>query len=407
MKRGLTLIELLVAMALTGIVVWLTLDLFTGETKAYTRTRERVRLQADSREALRLIEADIRNMGYKSTVAISADRIRASMGTCTDTWINAAAGDSSSFGYRNSTTLAGDSIAFLFHEANGGPLSSCTNLRTIGFRKFGSLLQRRWCNGTCSNESWVGLLDSVVSFQIRYGMIALPQDTSPGNGPVQTSTPSRWTMGSLLKAGASPNMTVTGWSTARLQAIHASAIDTLDPTQTWEISFTCTPNAALLSDMDTNSFRAGFFQSNGSVSGSTDTATFYPGSSSSSARSVRLVVSPTTAANGSRYLGIEGRLKSTTQSGWSLSISDFKARRLSRGRYVWVEAPTAAQKNMVRAIDVRLLVKARRTTDEASPGPFDANALGQSGLVYTPSGADEKRSYVLFQRVFPVVNNGN
>lgn len=406
MKRGLTLIELMVAVALTGILVWLTLDLFVGENKAYTRTRERVRLQADSREALRLIEAEIRNMGYKSTVAISANRIRASMGTCPDTWTNAAGGDSSSFGYKNATTLAGDSIAFLFHEANGGPLSSCTNLRTIGYRKWGSLLQRRWCDGVCTNEPWIALLDSVVSFQIRYGMIAHPSDTSGANGPAQTSSPARWTQGTLTKSGTTPNLVLTGWNTSRQRAIHGFPIDTLDPAHTWEIGFNCTPNAALLADMDTSSFRVGFFNADGSVSGTRDTVNFYPGSSSGSARAVRVVLAPSTSATSGRYLGIEAKLKSTTQAGWSLSISDFKARRISRGRYIWVEAPTAPQKKMVKAVDVRLLVKARRTTDEASPGPFDATALGQSGLVFTPAGADEKRSYVLFQRVFPVVNNG-
>jgi len=406
MKRGLSLIELLVATVLTGIVAWLAFDLFSGQNKAYTRTRERVRLQADSREALRLIEAEIRNMGYKSTVSISANRIRSSMGTCTDAWVDAASGDSSSFTYVNSTTLAGDGFSFLFHEANSGPLSSCTNLRTIGFQKSGSLLQRRWCNGACTNEPWISLLDSVVSFQVRYGMIALPNDTSNANGATQTSTASRWTSGSLVKTGTSPNFSLTGWSTARQQAIYGFPIDSLDITQTWLVSFSCTPNAALLTDMDTASFRVGFFNSNGTVSGTTDTVTFYPGSSSSSARTVRLTINPATNAISGRYLGIEGRLKTTTQSGWSLAISDFKAIRISRGRYTWIEAPTIPQKNMVKAIDLRLLVKARHTTDEASPGPFDANALGQTGLVFTPTGADEKRSYVLFQRVFPVVNNG-
>ena len=406
MKRGLTLIELLIAVALTGIVVWLTLQLFAGENLAYTRTRERVRLQADSREALRLIEAEIRNMGYKSTVAISANRIRASMGTCTDAWIAAGSGDSSSFGYKNSTTLAGDSISFLFHEANQGPLSSCVNLRTIGYRKSGSLLQRRWCNGACTNEPWIALLDSVVSFQLRYGLIALPLDTSAGNGPTQTSTASRWTLGSLAKSGTAPTMNLSGWTTARQRAMHGTAIDTLNPAQTWEIRFTCTPNAALLSDMDTSSFRVGFFKNDGSVASAKDTVSFYPGSSSSTARTVRLTINPGATGIANRYLGIEARLKTTTQSGWSFAVTDFKARRISRGRYIWVEAPTTAQKNMVKAVDVRLLVKARKTTDEASPGPFDATALGQSGLTFTPSGDDEKRSYVMFQRVFPVVNNG-
>lgn len=406
MKRGLTLLELMVAVLLTGIVTWMTMDLFSTENMAYTRTRERVRLQSDSREALRLIENEVRNMGYKTTVAISANRIHSTISSCSDAWIDAANGDSSSFGFKNSTTLAGDSISFMFHEVSEDPLTSCTNLRTIGFRKSGSQLQRRWCPGACTNQPWIPLLDSVVSFQIKYGLIAQPVDTSVSNTFVQTSTPSRWTYGALAKTGTAPNLVLSGWTTSAQKAIYGYPIDNLDPTHTWEISFSCTPNAAMLADMDTGSFRVGFYRTDGSVSAPGDTATFFPGGSSSTARTVKMTISPTTTATSSRYLGIEGRLRATTMSGWNLSISDFKARRLSRGRYTWVESTTVAQKNMVKAVDLRLLVKARRTTEEASPGPFDATALGQTGLIFAPTGADEKRSYVLFQRIVPVVNNG-
>ena len=64
------------------------------------------------------------------------------------------------------------------------------------------------------------------------------------------------------------------------------------------------------------------------------------------------------------------------------------------------------EKKKVRAIGIHLLVKARKTTEEASPGPFDSVALGQSDLSFEPVGGEQHRSYVLFQRIVPVVNNG-
>lgn len=407
MRRGLTLIELMVATILTGFIVWMTLDLFSSENRAYTRTRERVRLQSDSREALRLMEQEIRNLGYKSTVAISANRIRSSLNSCNDIWASPASGDSSSFEFVNSTDLSGDQLMFLFHEANNGALASCTNARTIGFRKNGSQLQRYWYDGIdFTHGTWIGLLDSVVSFQLRYGLIALPTDTSLSNGYLQTSTPARWTGGTLARSGTAPTMALSGWTTSRQVALYGNPIDTLDPRHTWEITFSCSPNAALAADMDTSSFRAGFYKSDGSVDGNLDTMAFYPISGSGGSRTVVLQISPGTNSISSRYLGVEGRLKSTAQSGWSMTISDFKARRISRGGYIWKEAPTTVEKKKVRAIGIHLLVKARKTTEEASPGPFDSVALGQSGLSFEPVGGEQHRSYVLFQRIVPVVNNG-
>jgi len=407
MKRGLTLIELMVAVILTGIVTWMTLSLFSNENQSYSRTRERVRLQADSREALRVIEQELRNLGYRTVAAISANRVHASISACSDATINLAGGDSSSFTYGNSATLSGDSVSFLFHEIQNGPLSSCTNLRTIGFRQTGSQLQRRWCSGTCTSEPWIALLDSVVTFQIRYGLIALPVDTSSQNGYPQLWTSSRWNTGTLTKSGTSPDLTLTGFATTRKTAIYGYPIDTLDPRETWEIRFTSSANDALLSDMDTTSFKVGFYKADGTVSGTTDTASFIAGISSGVSRNVVVRLSPSASAIGTRYLGIEAKLKTTTQAGWSLTLSNITMRRVSRGRYIWKEAPSTAEKNMVKALDLHLLVKAHKTTEEASPGPFNASALGQTGLSYTPTGTDVNRSFVLFQRIVPVVNNGN
>ncbi len=398
--------ELMVAIVLTGFITWLTLSLFANENRSYTKTRERVRLQTDSREALRLIEQEVRNMGYKTTVAISANRVQSSIGTCADVWMDAPGGDSSSFGFENTKTLAGDSISFLFHELQNGPLTDCTNLRTIGYRQYGSLLQRRWCNGGCTNEPWIGLLDSVVSFQIRYGLIANPTDYSSLNSPAQLQTSALWTRGTMTKSGTSPDLVLGGFTTLRKTAIFSSPIDTLDPTQTWEISFTSLPNDALLADMDSTSFKVGFYKSDGSVTGTGDTMSFSTGFSSGTPRTLAIQISPTTYSAGGLYLGFEGKLKTSTKAAWGLTLSSISLRRVSRGKYNWVENPTIAQKNKVRAIDIHLLVKARKTTQEASPGPFDSVALGQSGLSYTPTGTDVNRSFVIFQRVIPVVNNG-
>lgn len=64
MKRGVTLIELLVAMAIATLVGYIAFDLVRDEQGNYTKTRTKVRLQADAREAVRILEEDFANLGF-------------------------------------------------------------------------------------------------------------------------------------------------------------------------------------------------------------------------------------------------------------------------------------------------------------------------------------------------------
>lgn len=67
-----TLVELLVAMIISGIVAFITLEMIIGEHSNYTKTRDKIRLQSDSREALRIMEEEIKNAGYRTLGTISA-----------------------------------------------------------------------------------------------------------------------------------------------------------------------------------------------------------------------------------------------------------------------------------------------------------------------------------------------
>lgn len=65
MKRGVTLIELLVAMAIATLVGYIAFDLVRDEQGNYTKTRTKVRLQADARDAVRILEEDFANLGFR------------------------------------------------------------------------------------------------------------------------------------------------------------------------------------------------------------------------------------------------------------------------------------------------------------------------------------------------------
>ncbi|MEN9307874.1 MAG: hypothetical protein RL173_1806 [Fibrobacterota bacterium] len=87
MHRGMTLIELLVGVVIATIVGYIAFDLIRDENGNYTRTRTKVKLQADAREAIRIIEEDLANIGYRQGLLV----VRGQAGTkdTTATPINA------------------------------------------------------------------------------------------------------------------------------------------------------------------------------------------------------------------------------------------------------------------------------------------------------------------------------
>jgi len=71
MKRsGMTLMELLVGIVIATIVGYIAFDLIRDESGNYTRTRTKVKLQADAREAIRIIEEDLANIGYRQGLLV-------------------------------------------------------------------------------------------------------------------------------------------------------------------------------------------------------------------------------------------------------------------------------------------------------------------------------------------------
>lgn len=71
-RRGLTLVELLIAIILTGIVAFIVIEMLGGEQANYTVTRRKIRLQGDAREAMRILEEEIKNTGFRTVVNASS-----------------------------------------------------------------------------------------------------------------------------------------------------------------------------------------------------------------------------------------------------------------------------------------------------------------------------------------------
>ena len=67
-KKGVTLIELLVALVISGIVVAGIYRVFTAQTRAYTVQEQVVDVQQNIRSVMELMLRDIRMAGYKPNI---------------------------------------------------------------------------------------------------------------------------------------------------------------------------------------------------------------------------------------------------------------------------------------------------------------------------------------------------
>lgn len=162
-RAGFTLIELMVAMILTVIVGWVAFDFMSDEHGNYTVTREKIRLQSDARDAVRLMEDEIKNIGYATSTTLSGTAL--TITTCTDI---AFATTSATF----DTPAAG---RLKFHMYSPFVSFSCGADRwTIAYRLNNRTLERAAWQGadkTDANATWVPFMQNVDSFRIGYGIV--------------------------------------------------------------------------------------------------------------------------------------------------------------------------------------------------------------------------------------------
>lgn len=424
-RRGVTLMELLVAIIIAGIVAFMAFNLMRDEQTNYTRTRSKIKLQSEAREAVRIMEGELRNLGFNSFLNTALGASRTSVEVCTnaqDARISPATGDSSSFRYVDSNSVpGGDEIEFRFHQSTASGMTNCasatTPLQSISYRYRAGRLERRFCQGnavaTCPTDgTWVPFLDSVVSFHIQYGM-----DSDVDETILKTSdllNPASWvTSGGIVVdtnlVGTDTSFVLAGFNNTRRWTRILTLIPRYRRADTYILSMRVVGNEAWR--VDQLNFRYGMYTNTGTIDSPLDSGrvTVSPPIPGSQGWLYEAVINPTVDADLIRYLGFEGQLVATpSTTGHTVTLRDITLRRISRGQYFrWVEAPTVAEKNRVRAVRFSLLVKSRRSDADPAPGTFTGAQLGEASTSYTPTGANVGNSYILMQRIIPVVNNAS
>lgn len=422
-RKGVTLIELLVAMALATIVSYFAYDLLRDESGHYVRTREKIKVQADARDAMRILEAEIRNAGfggYSSTSRIANGATR-----CSVVQFNKTTGAALQPTNNSTSIPTGDRIVIRsMLLGSGGLLPTVCGAGTgslfqeIGYRLNSGTLQRYFRQDTSATPVWVPFLNDVVSFQVQYGLAATPNAFI--GVPATIMNIGNWaSSGGTVAACGTGCVNLQGWSsTARRTWGTTMAGFNVKRGETYRLVFTFDGNPGFL---DSNS--------TGTVTGYDHPSLFVGILESLTDKFIDsinvwagdpLVPDPTPRevyltmpANGTNVrFAVRGRLKTgatASTPAQELWIKDVSIELVKSGTYLsWLDNPTSAQLGEVKAVRVTLLTKTQDRDREGVKATFTGAELGDPALpTYTASGADTARSHVLLQRIIPVVNNGH
>lgn len=396
-RRGLTLVELLIAIILTGIVAFIVIEMLGGEQANYTVTRRKIRLQGDAREAMRILEEEIKNTGFRTVVNASSP---ASM-----TEMCAGSGGYSAGVYfdpqpaSTNPSIYGSHASGLeirFYNPMGTLNYDCTtDLWTIGYRYDSTtkMLHRQAVHGSTAlaADGFVPFLDSVLAFEAAYGTY---QEDAALLTTLQAKAAS-WRLSSGIGKTHSGDTAVTltyPGTSGTYDAIVDWSLGVLDSMATYRISFTTNASDSLLSSAKgigpagEGYVQIGMFDPSWHMT--KDTFTVRPLVNSVN-RSVQYDLAPLSRAASAARLGVRVVLKGSDASNTrSLTISNLKVERLNSGRYLdWLAAEEAvADAAKVKAIRLRITMNNRKRSAKGSGSTSDSISL---------------------ERIIPVVNNGD
>jgi type II secretory pathway pseudopilin PulG len=408
-NRGITLIELLISIILSGIVVFIVIQMLTGEHGNYTKTRRVIKLQSDGQDALRILEEEFKNAGYNRSDVITSGVL--SGGTCPNTTFTNGA-------HILSDKITGkEAIALRFSNPMNGTVD-CNRMTQVEYRWNATTkqLSRRvhpdeLVTNLPTTIDWtqtdfVPLLDSVLDFSILYGRVQdsvkLLQSTQV---PLETNlSATNWSLSTNLTGKSEDGVLnsntmrmltfnfpdVAGTSTARLKLALpvttglAASEANLNDTSSYVLDFYVQTDAGesfIASGTGLNGRVAlGLATSAGTWFGKADSLTQVNFRPTKSTRHIEYVFSPVLDA-GQSTQAMHLQLSATMAgagTGRSLTLYGLQLTRLQRGRVFDWSAGNVIGTNMNQVKALRFQMQTSKKKDTAS-----------------------------YDRIIQVVNNGN
>jgi len=428
-RRGMSLPELLVAMACATLVAWMAFDLLKDEQGHYTRTRGKVRVQADVREAMRVVEDDFLNAGYRSGVATSGVINAIAATAKAPQTVTCVLDPTLSPAIQVTDGTASDILMFQYYAqqtvaATVAPYPDCTKrIQTTYQVDVDSNLVRQyviWTAGVAGTPTTSIILPHVVTFQAQIGTDSSTDLANPTTNDVVyqkvsdalvRGTASGFTA-SDITAGRSYDF--TGWTSGTAATLNGAPVS-LAANATYRVTASLVPSQEFINWMDTTN-RANNFIRMGFVDPSSGNWVDSVG-----VRSLPLSGQPTqmswivrTSAAKSLKFHFEAKLTpaSALTSTPTLTLQGLSMTRIRNAsqdpllsaspNWVWHNGDSGALglRRTTRAVRLWIVAKSARTNKEGDQRKFDQIGNWDS-IGTTPK---DQNTYVLQERVIPVVN---
>jgi len=424
-RRGITLIELLVAMLVAVIVGFLAFKLVVSENANYSRTRSNIRLQSDGREAVRVLEEDLLNVGYRAGLKIygTTTNYPASLNTC-DTLLSV-----DRVAIQDGGATGSDILTFRYYDVSANQGVVCKgspNVVSYYVRSSDSTLARDFtpavAAGTTPTTTTSIVLKGAITLQAQLGV-----DTTSDSVQSMRTTDTLWTQGekqSIWTAtsltapvydGTNQNLPLLGWTVGTEGKIATSTgvgVKTLQPNSTYRLSALVQVNAAFQTMFDTTNYNTNYIRIQVKGTGFTDsTSVKLPPTTNPTWVTWQFQTGSSSVA--STQLLLRGKL-TLAGSGPAMYLSHLKVMRVrnagevgGQSPYTWenestVSATALAQQRQTVALHIWLLTRSANANNQV----FHTSYSGLGNLnTFTPTAAD-RNSYAIYDRVIPVGNYG-
>jgi len=416
-RRGITLIELLVAMLVAGIVAYLAFNLVVNENANYTRTRSNIRLQSDGREAVRVMEEDLLNIGYRAglkNLGTATYRYPAMLNTC-DTLLS-----QDRVAIRDGLTSGPDTITFRFYGVDQTQCYGSPNVVSYYVRSDSSLARDftpQALSGTTPSVTTSIILKGTITLQARLGV-----DTTSDSVQSLRTTDTLWMQGeqgtwtatnltSALYDGTNKWFPLQGWTVGTEGKMASNLTKTLQPNSTYRLSALVQVNAAFQTMFDTTNTQDYIrFQVKGT--GFTDsTSVKLPPTTNPTWVTWQFQTGSSSAPLAQLLLRGKLTLAGTAPAMYLSHLKVLRVRNAGEGSgqspYTWqdestVSATALTQQRQTVALHIWLLTRSANANKQMSQTTF--SGLGNWNT-FTPTGSDHN-SYALYDRVVPVGNYG-
>lgn len=419
-RRGMTLIELLVGLAITCIITYIAFDLIQSEQNNYTKTRTKVRLQSDARDAIRILEEDFSNIGFRQALITGAGRspIFSGLNVCTNIGLDTR------IKVWDDSGLASDSIEARFNRPHATMGVGCdpTPFRVRYVVSNGQLIRRFWAAGNADSifQNAV-VLDSVVTMQVRVGTDNLLPSTTPAdtlmNHPLADAVPVPASGSSLAIGAHTPYQskdtlyTVSGWST-NPQGLSFNETGDVFFNSTYQFSCMLQVNGAFHSAFPGGMIK--FFAQIGNLPAETLNVRLPKIIDGPTWISWMIQIPESKGGSSRPELGMIAKLGKDSSAA-NIQIGSIHLRRISgepvrpvnpNDHVLWnwedggLDSTTSSR---IEGLRIWLVAKSKRRNQESNTVRFDSVIGNWDSSGTLPTG---RNTYVVYERTIPVVKHG-